>query len=61
MAPNPTVLTERFKFTKSTQKSGKSLSNYLARLKSIDVKYEFEIITSEYRTNLCLDFVKGIL
>ena len=56
LAPKPTVLTERFKFAKSTQKSGESLSEYLARLKSIAVKCEFD----DYNIRIRDQFVFGL-
>ena len=56
MSPKPTVLTERFKFAKSSQKSGESLSDYLARLKSIAVKCEFE----NYNLRIRDQFVFGL-
>ena len=56
MSPKPTVLTERFKFAKSSQKSGESLSDYLARLKSIAVKCEFE----DYNLRIRDQFVFGL-
>ena len=60
MSPKPTVLTERFKFAKSSQKSGESLSDYLARLKSIAVKCEFDNYNLRIRDQ-CSNNVRGML
>ena len=56
LAPKPTVLSERFKFSKSIQKPDENLSQYIARLKSTAVKCEFE----DYDIRIRDQFVFGI-